>query len=200
MRKCMVRICSCLLIAGFFWGMGLVRDREMLNRELVRLHVVANSDGEADQAVKLEVRDAVIESLREGLEQLTDAEAARTYIRENLPKIQRAANRTLEVLGVDQQAVVSFCRENFDVREYDTFTLPGGIYDSLRIIIGEGEGHNWWCVAFPSLCQPATTEEFDAKAAWAGFPEPLRETLEEKRPVRFWLLDALGQLECRIRK
>ena len=200
MRKCMVRICACLLIAAGFWGMGVLRDREILNRELVRLHVVANSNGKWDQDVKLQVRDAVLESLWEGLDQLTDVEAAKEYIRESLPKIERAANRTLEALGVDQQAAVSFCKENFDIREYDTFTLPGGIYDSLRVIIGEGEGHNWWCVAFPSLCRPATTAEFDAKAAGAGFSEPLREALEEENPVRFWLLDALGRLECRMRK
>ena len=79
----------------------------------------------------------------------------------------------------------------------DTFTLPAGIYEALRITIGEGEGHNWWCVAFPSLCLSATSEEFADKAAGAGFPDSLTGALdgEEKYEVRFFLLDALGELE-----
>ena len=80
---------------------------------------------------------------------------------------------------------------------YDPFPLPAGIYEALRITIGEGEGHNWWCVAFPSLCLSATSEEFADKAAGAGFPDSLTGALdgEEKYEVRFFLLDALGELE-----
>ena len=93
--------------------------------------------------------------------------------------------------------MVTLCKEAFDTRYYDTFTLPAGIYEALRITIGEGEGHNWWCVAFPSLCLSATSEEFADKAAGAGFPDSLTGALdgEEKYEVRFFLLDALGELE-----
>ena len=92
---------------------------------------------------------------------------------------------------------MSFRRELFPTREYDTFSLPAGVYDSLRVTIGQGEGHNWWCVAFPSLCLSAASEEFADKAAGAGFPDSLTGALdgEEKYEVRFFLLDALGELE-----
>ena len=171
----------------------LIADRETLNQELIRFHVVAQSDSEEDQAVKLQVRDAVLNAIREDLNSLTDVDAARVYLREQLPKIQQIANDTLELAGFQPEAVVSLCREAFDTRKYDTFTLPAGVYETLRIVIGDGAGHNWWCVAFPSLCLTATSEEFESAAVGAGFSEDLADTLSgsETYEVRFFLLDQL---------
>ena len=159
MRQMGKRIGICLLLAAVCWTVGLVRDRAFLNRELIRLHVVANSDSDEDQAVKLRVRDAVLDSIRSDLKMVGDVNQAKAYLRENLPKIQAAANRTLEAAGVDAQAVVTLQKEAFDVRKYDSFSLPAGVYESLRIVIGEGAGKNWWCVAFPPLCTGTVTEE-----------------------------------------
>ncbi len=197
MKKMLKRIGVCLLTAALFWCGTLIADRERLNQELIRLHVVAASDSAEDQAAKLHVRDAVLQSLEEGLRQTADVEAAKAYIQENLPKIQRAANLALAEAGVDAQAVVSFCRERFETRAYNTFTLPAGVYESLRIVIGPGKGHNWWCVAFPSLCLPATSSGFQKAAQTAGFPESLTHALagEEPYSVRFYLLDVMGRLE-----
>ena len=187
-------ICGCLVFLCFL--AGLLSDRRELEQSLIRFHVVANSDSEADQSIKLRVRDAVLSSIREDLQNVADISAARAYIRENLPKIQSVANETLEMIGVDQRAVASFCKETFDVRHYDTFSLPSGVYDSLRIVIGEGAGHNWWCVTFPTLCLPATTEGFEAVAADAGLSSCLTRTLSRENDfeLRFLLLDKLGQL------
>ena len=187
-------ICGCLVFLCFL--AGLLSDRRELEQSLIRFHVVANSDSESDQSIKLRVRDAVLGSIREDLQQMADVSAARDYIRENLPKIQSVANETLEMLGVDQRAVATFCKETFDVRHYDTFSLPSGVYDSLRIVIGEGAGHNWWCVTFPTLCLPATTEGFEAVAADAGLSSGLTRTLSRENDfeLRFLLLDKLGRL------
>lgn len=197
MKKLLKRVVICLLIAVFFWCGNLFSHKRQLRENLIRLHVVANSDSEADQAIKLQVRDAVVESLKQDLQSLQNLEEAKAYLQRNLPKIESLANETLKRAGIDEDAVVTLCREAFDKRIYDTFTLPAGVYESLRIIIGQGEGHNWWCVVFPSLCLPATTEGFEDVAAGAGFSEELRHTLtgEEGYQVRFFLLDALGQLE-----
>ena len=199
MKKLCKRILICAIIAGCVWIWGVISDREMLNDELLRLHVVANSDSEEDQAVKLRVRDAVMESLREDLAKITDFELAKAYIQENLPKIQRVANDCLEALGYEGNAVATLGKEVFDTRHYDTFTLPAGVYEALRITIGEGEGKNWWCVVFPTLCLPATSEGFEDVAAGAGFPDDLTSTLEGKRgyQVRFFLLDLLGRWQGR---
>lgn len=200
MEKAWKRILICGLLAAGLWTAGLVRDRQFLNRQLIRLHVIANSDREEDQRIKLQVRDAVLDSLREGLEGIGDVEQAKAYLRENLPKIQSVANRTLKLAGVDAQAVVTLGKETYDTREYDTFSLPAGVYESLRILIGNAQGRNWWCVAFPSLCLSATTEDFVQTAQTAGMSGALTETLsgEDGHQIRFFLLDALGKAEKAI--
>ena len=197
MRKMVKRVLFCLVMAACVWCGSLLADRQRLSEELIRLHVVANSDSDEDQAIKLQVRDAVIASVEEDLNKIADAEEAKAYLQANLPRIQAAANAALEKAGCDCEAVVTLCREAFDTRYYDTFTLPAGVYEALRIIIGAGEGHNWWCVAFPGLCLSATSEGFAATAAGAGFPDSLTGALagEKEYEVRFFLLDALGELE-----
>lgn len=195
MKKILKRIALCACIAGSLWCWGVISDRQTLNEELLRLHVVAASDSQEDQAIKLRVRDAVLESISEDLANVTDMEQARAYILENLPKIQKTANDALKALGCTEEAVATLKEELFDTRVYDTFTLPAGVYDALRITIGEGEGQNWWCVAFPTLCIPATSEGFEEVAAGAGFSETLTETLEGEYEIRFYLLDLLGRVE-----
>ncbi len=197
MKKLMKRMVLCLLFAVSVWCGSLVADRERLNEQLIRLHVVANSDSREDQAVKLQVRDAVLEGIQADMARITDVSKAREYLEENLPKLETIANSTLKAAGFKEEAVVTLCREAFDTRYYDTFTLPAGVYEALRITIGEGEGHNWWCVAFPALCLPATAAEFEDTAAGAGFPQPLTGALtgEEDYEIRFFFLDALGRIE-----
>ena len=196
MKRHIRRIALVAFVVMCIYGWGIVTDSQALHDELLRLHVVGASNSVEDQEVKLRVRDAVLGSIREDLQQMADVSAARDYIRENLPKIQSVANETLEMLGVDQRAVATFCKETFDVRHYDTFSLPSGVYDSLRIVIGEGAGHNWWCVTFPTLCLPATTEGFEAVAADAGLSSGLTRTLSRENDfeLRFLLLDKLGRL------
>ncbi len=200
MGKMFKSLSLCLLFAAAVWLGALLADRRLLNEELIRLHVVANSDSQEDQAVKLLVRDAVLQSLEEGLSQVADVDEARAYLEENLDKLRDVANAVLEAAGVDDQAVVSLCREAFAARQYETFTLPAGVYQALRITIGEGQGHNWWCVAFPSLCLPATSQGFSDVAAGAGFSGALTGALtgEEGCELRFYLLDALGRLENKL--
>ena len=197
MRKLLKRIGICFLIVCLVWCGTVIADRQRLREELIRLHVVAASDSDEDQALKLRVRDAVVERLEDAMADLTDAEQAKAYLQENLPKIENLANQVLQEAGCTDTVQVSLAVEEFATRVYDTFTLPAGLYDSLRIIIGEGEGHNWWCVVFPSLCIPATSDGFEDTAAGAGFPDSLTGALEgeDGYEVRFFLLDALGRFE-----
>ena len=195
MKKLLKPVFICFLLVCLVYTIALVGDRQKLRGELIRLHVVAASDSEEDQAIKLQVRDAVLESLQAGLENATDIEAAKAYIESQLPKLESAANQVLAAAGCGDVATVSLQVEEFAARVYDTFSLPAGLYDSLRITIGEGEGRNWWCVTFPTLCLPATTEGFEAVAAGAGFSDELTGTLTGEYEVRFYLLDLLGQLE-----
>ena len=195
MRKYLNRIGICLLIACFVWIGMLLADRHKLRQELIRFHVVAASDSQQDQAVKLQVRDAVLGAFRGELQNLQDMEQAKAYLQENLPKIEAIANDVLAQAGFSDRAKASLCVEEFTTRVYDTFTLPAGIYESLRIVIGEGKGHNWWCVVFPSLCLPATSEGFEEVACGAGFSDTLTDTLEGNHEIRFFVLDVLGSVE-----
>ena len=136
--------------------------------KIIRLHVVANSDTSADQAVKLAVRDAV---LREAGRVLDGAEDPKQAVAAQLPALEAAANAELQRQGSEDLARVSFRRELFPTREYDTFSLPAGVYDSLRVMIGQGEGHNWWCVVYPSICFTASAEELTEIAVSAGLTE-----------------------------
>ena len=197
MRKAWKRLGICFLTAAIVWIGMLIADRQTLRQELVRLHVVAASDSEADQSMKLHLKDAVVSSLKSDLQKLHSAEEATSYLRENLPKIETLANRVLREAGCADAASVSLQMEAFPTRDYDTFSLPAGIYQTLRITIGPGAGQNWWCVAFPGLCLPSTTEGFEDAASCAGFSDGLTATLEKNTgyEVRFWLLDAMGRLE-----
>lgn len=185
------------IAAAIVWCAGILRDRADLGDKLIRLHVVANSDSQADQVVKLEVRDAIIQYLQEDVAALTDMRAAKAYLQTNLPAIEQVANEALAAAGKTMTAAVSLCKERFDVRHYDSFSLPAGVYESLRVTIGEGKGRNWWCVVFPSLCYSAAGEEFEELAVGAGFSEELVSSMEGKNPIeiRFFLLDLLGKLE-----
>lgn len=194
MGKHLKRIAFLALVVAFVWMGGLLGDSARLREDILRLHVVAASDTAEDQAVKLRVRDAILGTLEEGLADLTDMDQALAYVEEMLPKLEQVANRVLEEAGFSETAAVSLAEEAFPVREYDTFTLPSGVYKALRVVIGEGKGQNWWCVVFPRLCLGATGQEFVETAEFAGMGDSLTGALTGEYEIRFWLLDQLGRL------
>ncbi len=197
MRKGLRSLFICLFLAAAVWLGAVIADRQQLNEELIRLHVVANSDSDADQAIKLRIKDAIAESLQAEMKNIGDIGQAKVYLQENLPKIEAIANGVLKAAGFEETAVATLAKEAFDTRYYDTFTLPAGVYEALRVTIGEGQGKNWWCVVFPTLCLPATAAEFEDVAAGSGFSEELTKTLEGEQgyEIRFFLLDVLGRVE-----
>ena len=179
------------------YGWGIVTDSQALHDQLLRLHVVGASDSREDQDVKLLVRDAILQSLEEGLRDVTDPQQAWDYVARMLPKVESAANCCLAAAGFSDTVAVSLTEEAFPTREYDTFSLPAGVYKALRVVIGEGEGQNWWCVVFPQLCM-GTEAEFVETANMAGFSEELTGTLEGEYELRFWLLEKLGEVKNRL--
>lgn len=194
--KKIIKISVCLgLLVSAIWVADVWQDKMLLQENLIRLHVVANSDSQEDQAVKLQVKDAIIAYLQPIVEDFDDKEQTMEFIADNLSSIQRIANGVLAELGESQSAVVSLGTEAFNTREYETFSLPAGVYDSLRIQIGEGKGRNWWCVVFPSLCLPATSEGFQDTAVSSGFSEELGNTLSSGKNFRFFILDCFGRIE-----
>ena len=196
MKKQLRRIALVAAVVMGVFAWGIATDSRELREGLLRLHVVGASDSVEDQEVKLLVRDAVLDSLEEGLQNLTDADAAVDYVSRMLPKVKAAADRCLQEAGFSDTVQVSLTEEAFPTRDYDTFSLPAGVYQALRVVIGEGEGKNWWCVVFPQLCMAG--EDFVETASVAGLSPELTGTLEGEYEIRFWLLEKWGEVKNRI--
>lgn len=149
------------LIAGFMLALMLATPLMVqadISDKLTRLHVVANSDSEEDQALKLKVRDAVLK-VSEGYETVTD---------ELLEKMEFAAQQCIRNEGSSYEVDVSLGEMWFDTREYDGFSLAAGMYDAVKVKIGKGEGKNWWCVVFPPLCAAVSEKQLENTAKNAG--------------------------------
>lgn len=140
----------CIALCTGTWAQGRM---EGLSRDLVRLHVLAHSDDEPEQQIKLRVRDAVLEYIEPRLSLVSDRTQAQLLIRENMEGIARAAASAAEGRAVQ----VSLGLEHYPTRQYGDIALPAGEYRSLRVVLGDGAGENWWCVVFPPLCAQAVS-------------------------------------------
>ena len=127
--------------------------------DTIRLHILASSDSDEDQALKLKVRDEVLKEFSDELEGVGTKEMAEEKISLLLDNIKHFSEKVILSEGYEYTVNVTLGEEWYDTREYDDFTLPRGVYTSLRIVIGEGDGKNWWCVMFPPLCLDMATED-----------------------------------------
>ena len=191
-----------LAVLGVFYAGTLMKDRNVLHDQLIRLHVVADSDDPQAQEVKLQVRDAVLEKVDTIVNKASSKEEVAQLLQQNLSELEETANSVLEKAKQIPDAVVSLKEETFPTRHYDTFSLPAGVYDSLKVTIGRGEGKNWWCVVFPQLCIPAASQDVEDVAVGAGFSDQLSKTLTTKDgyEIRFWLLDCMGKVQNWLHK
>lgn len=197
MRKsvCIIEMGLLLFFALVFSAAtGLERQQQRISDSMIRLHVVANSDNPGDQGIKFNVRDAVLSDAQELLQHTTSRDEAMNVLTSGLPQLTETANETLRQLGASDRATVTLKRELFGTRYYDTFTLPGGYYEALRVTIGEGDGKNWWCVVYPQLCLSAATEQ-DVVPAMGSLSKDDAELLEDgELRFRFRCLELLENL------
>lgn len=145
-----------------------------LRQSVLRLHILANSDSEADQRVKLLVRDRILAETGGLFEQSGDLDAALRAARKATGQFTEIANEVLAENGFSYQAGASVGKSYFETRKYRDFTLPAGTYQSLIIRLGAAKGHNWWCVVFPAVCVPAVSSadlSDSASAVGAGVAE-----------------------------
>lgn len=177
---------------------GFVRDGLALDRlrgSVLRLHILAESDSERDQTLKLRVRDALLESgILEGADSLAEAEAVAA---DRLPDIERIAETVLRANGCDLPVEAELADTDFDVRTYGDITMPAGTYRALRVKIGSAQGHNWWCVMYPSLCVPAACEVTDDKQTeLERFDDEELDIMyePEKYEIRFAIWDKIKEL------
>ena len=141
---------------------GFMQDCAELRQEVLRIHILADSDQEADQAVKLQVRDAVLEAINQDFSGDGTLEGTIACLEGEMDHIEETANEVLAEAGMLYQAKAELTEMYFTTREYErdgsTFSMPAGRYQALRITLGSGEGHNWWCVAYPPMCIDAAVE------------------------------------------
>ena len=159
-------------VAGvLLFSLWLDSEQRELAGDVIRLHVLANSDSQEDQALKLEVRDRVLTEAETVLAGVTDRDKAKDSLLESLQTLAAAGADTVARAGYSYPVTVSLEETWFPTKEYRDFSLPAGKYEALRVVIGEGGGQNWWCVVFPPLCLGAACEQVEATAAMAGLNE-----------------------------
>lgn len=184
--------------AALLLGVFLEREQSELADSVLRLHVLANSDSRSDQALKLKVRDGVLAEANAILPRQADRAEAERILGENLQRLAAAGAAVVAAEGYDYP--VSACLQEtwFPTKEYEDFSLPAGQYQALRIVIGEGDGQNWWCVVFPPLCLGSVSESARETALEAGLNEQQVALLtgeSEGYVVKFKALELWDQLK-----
>lgn len=165
--------------------------------KIIRLHVIANSDTEEDQALKLKVRDELLTVVAALTEDCRDKAEAEKILKDSTDLLLSEARRVLVENGSAQSVAVEIGQESYPTREYEGVRLPAGEYCSLRVMLGEAEGQNWWCVLFPPLCVGSATkveEEMISVGFTPGQVKVLTDTDSPKYVLRFKFLEVLGKL------
>ena len=193
--KTLLSICLSVLIATVLLNYLPVHGEEAVYENTVRLHVIAASDSEEDQALKLKVRDSVLQTVEANLTGVREYDNACEILEGMKGEILSAARDVIVSEGYEYPVRVEFEEEKYPIRYYEDYTLPEGIYRSLKITIGDGDGKNWWCILFPSVCvTDAVKAEEDYVAA--GFtPEQyklIKNGSGKKYKVRFRILELLS--------
>ena len=189
------------LVAALLWTGLAERSQQAVSDKVVRLHVLANSDSAEDQALKLRVRDRVLERTTALLESSADRAEAEGLLRGELLELERIAAREIAAAGYDYPVTAQVTDTTFPTKEYDGFALPAGEYLALRIIIGEGAGQNWWCVVFPPLCAAAASD-VPASALAAGFSEEEVALITEENSgycLKFKTIEWLQELKNKLK-
>ena len=198
-----------LLVLTLVWGATAllpVHGEDEIYDAVVRLHVVANSDSERDQALKLQVRDAVLALTTERLDGCASREEAEARLSDMLDELTETARAVLAAQDDDSDVRVTLGREEYPTRNYESFCFPAGEYVSLRVLIGAAAGENFWCVLFPPLCISAATvtreqaeEEFIAVGLSRDQYGIITETQDTKYKLRFKFLEVAEKFFRKVR-
>ena len=186
--RCFALFAACFLLLNAV-DLLVPGDEAKVFSEVIRLHVIADGDGEEQQRVKLLVRDAIIADFAREFGGSEDIAAAAEAVKRSIPAIKATADRVLSENGASYRAQVFFVTERYPTRDYGEISLPAGEYSSLKVVLGSGSGQNWWCVMFPPLCFGAV------KGALAATPvgeNGARVFSDKKYIIRFKLLELFG--------
>lgn len=155
MKRLELSMLLALVFAAVLSFASFESECKEIRQSVLRMHVLANSDSEEDQALKLSVRDRLLAETEELFASAKTKEEAENAAKEAIPMLEAAAKEEIQKQGYDYDVKIEIGKAWFDTREYGDITLPAGNYEAVNVYIGKAEGKNWWCVMFPQLCLPA---------------------------------------------
>ncbi len=196
MKNIVIGAFSLLFSAFLFLFLPTEADAAIYD-DTLRLHVLANSDSDFDQSLKLSVRDYLLLTFADAL-CAEDLETAKTKAQALIPEMETAVDEKLAEAGVDYRCRITLTEETYDTRTYDDFSMPGGRYLSLRVILGEGDGKNWWCVMYPPMCLDLCCAEPLEEIAYTE--EEMRLISDDDYVIRFKLLEVASEIGEKMRK
>lgn len=166
---------SALIFCMIFSMVGFTDSCEEMHENIIRIRIIANSDSDYDQALKIKIRDSVLKASKEIYKDSDSYDLAVDATEDNLDNFLSVAQNTVYESGFDYKVSVDFRKEFFETRVYDDFTLPAGFYETAVFTVGDGKGKNWWCVIFPRVCVGACSDRLEttlskdtAKVAYGG--------------------------------
>lgn len=173
-----------------------IETSENISDQVFRLHILANSDSAEDQQLKLKVRDEILKKGETVFASSNSLEETIELCKDNIALFQQTAEQCLKNNGSDYEVKVYVDKEYFNTREYDEITLPSGIYNALKIEIGQGKGHNWWCVMFPAICLSSVTD--DELNKYLSEDEQKLVNSDSKYEVRFKIVEIYEKVKSKI--
>ena len=185
--------CTAFVFAVIFSMLPFRAACADLQNDVFRLHILANSDSDADQALKLKVRDRVLSYTEELFSRAKSREEAESLVADRLQSIANVAADEIADNGYSYPVRAEITNMYFTTRHYEDYTLPSGCYDALRLTIGSGEGHNWWCVMFPSLCISSASDR-DGRAKEALSEREYDVVKDEKREYKFFFAEVFEKI------
>ena len=193
-KKIKISVTVGIVVAILFSICSFAKTSEEIRSDVLRLHVIANSDTSVDQNLKLRLRDYILQEGKDIFNGSVNVENAVENIEPVLPELEKSAKAFVNQAGFDYDVKISLSNEYFTTRTYETVTLPAGKYLALRVVIGSGEGHNWWCVMFPPMCVPAADKKDEIENVFSEKEIKLVESKPKYEP-RFKVVEIYEQLK-----
>ena len=191
--KIRISIVIGIVTAVIFSICSFAKTSEEIRSDVLRLHVIANSDSSVDQNLKLRLRDYILEEGEEIFDGSVNVENAVEKIEPKLSELEKSAETFVKNAGFDYDVKITLSNEYFTTRTYESVTLPAGKYLALRVVIGSGEGHNWWCVMFPPMCVPAADKKDEIENVFTDKEIKLVESKPKYEP-RFKVVEIYEQI------
>lgn len=193
-KKIKISICVSMIVAIIFSICSFAKTSQEIRSDVLRLHVIANSDSSVDQNLKIRLRDFLLEEAKSIFDGSVNVENAVEKIEPQIPALEKSAKEFIQASGFDYDIKISLSREYFTTRTYETVTLPAGRYLALRVVIGAGEGHNWWCVMFPPMCVPAADKKDEIENVFTEDEIKLVES-SPKYEIRFKVVEICEEIK-----